>query len=85
MNVIDLAQKREERNAKKKIEELSKEIKTLKELEKCLKTAINNLTKFQKYSSVKRRISELYTEFKDVQQVIAKKEEILVTLNIRNS
>lgn len=76
-NVIDF-------EAKKTIRSIKASIKELEDLEKTLKIILNSLTKFQKYSNIKKRTEELFKEFKDVQRAISNKRNILKTLEIRD-
>lgn len=76
-NVIDF-------KAKKAIRATKASLAELQELEKALKIILNSLTKFQKYSNIKKRTEELFKEFKDVQRAIESKKDILKTLEIRD-
>lgn len=76
-DIIDLLSRKKIRSVKISLAELT-------ELEKTLKTVINSLTKYQKFSNIKKRTEELFNEYKDVQRAIESKKEILKTLIIRD-
>ena len=72
-NVIDLV-------ARRKISALSKHVKELDEISKILKTSINSLTKYDKYSTIKHRVGDLVELYRDIKQAKESKSEILQRL-----
>jgi hypothetical protein len=76
-NVIDI-------QSRKKIKSVKASLVELSELEKTLKSVINSLTKFNKYSNIKKITAELFVEYKDIQRAIESKKDSLKTLEIRD-
>lgn len=76
-NVVDI-------QSRKKIKSVKASLIELAELEKTLKSVINSLTKFNKYSNIKKITAELFVEYKDIQRAIESKKDSLKTLEIRD-
>lgn len=72
-NVIDLV-------ARRKIDALSKHVKELDEISKILRTTIKDLTKYDKYSTIKHRVGDLFELYQDIKQAKESKSEILQRL-----
>jgi hypothetical protein len=72
-NVIDLA-------VYKKIKHLNKNINELTEISSVLKRCIQDLTKFQDYSTIRRRLDDLFVLYQDIKTNKNKKLEVLQRL-----
>jgi hypothetical protein len=72
-NVVDLLTHR-------KIKSLNKNIKELTEISGILKKTIQELTKFEQYSSIRRSVGDLFTLYQDIKVHKNKKIEILERL-----
>jgi hypothetical protein len=72
-NVIDLSNY-------KKIKHLDKNIKELNQISIILKKSIQDLTKFDHYSSIKRRLDDLFVLYQDIKLHKNKKIEVLKRL-----
>jgi hypothetical protein len=74
-NVADLV-------AYRKIKALEKHIKELNEITPILKSAIKSLTTYEKYSSIKRRIEDLFVLYQDIKR--SKKSKIETLARLKN-
>ena len=72
-NVTDLS-------AYKKIKHLDKSIKELTQISILLKKTIQDLTKFEHYSSIRRRVDDLFVLYQDIKMHKNKKLEVLERL-----
>ena len=72
-NLVDLS-------SYKKIKHLNKNIKELTEICVVLKKSIQDLTKFQHYSTIRRRMDDLFVLYQDIKMNKTKKLEILERL-----
>jgi hypothetical protein len=72
-NVIDLSNY-------KKIKHLDKNIKELTQISTILKKSIQDLTKFDHYSSIRRRLDDLFVLYQDIKLHKNKKIEVLKRL-----
>lgn len=72
-NVVDLS-------VYKKIKHLDKSIKELNEISIVLKRLIQDLTKFEHYSSIRRRVDDLFVLYQDIKMHKNKKLEVLQRL-----
>ena len=61
----------------KKLRKLQENINELIELEKTLKESIISLTKFEKYSSIRRRIEDLFVLHQDIKRSISIRKQTL--------
>lgn len=67
-------------HARKKIAALTSNLKELDEVSNILKSTISSLTKYEKYSSVKRRIEDLFVLYQDIKRAKTAKLEMLERL-----
>jgi fibrillarin-like rRNA methylase len=74
-NVVDLV-------AYRKIKSLEKHIKELNEITPILKSAIKDLTTYEKYSSIRRRIEDLFVLYQDIKR--SKKSKIETLARLKN-
>lgn len=72
-NVVDLS-------VYKKIKHLDKNVKELTEISNVLKRCIQDLTKFKDYSSIRRRLDDLFVLYQDIKTHKNKKLEVLERL-----
>jgi ABC-type uncharacterized transport system fused permease/ATPase subunit len=64
----------------RKIKSLKQNIKELKQVSNILKNCINDLKKFDHYSSVRRRLEDMFVLYQDIERERFKKLEALERL-----
>lgn len=79
-NVIDLDEARQIKKRQKQLVKLEENITELKELEKTLHGIIISLTKFDKYSTVRRRIDDIFVVYQDIKRTAKSRAETLARL-----
>ena len=72
-NLVDL-------DIHRKIKYLEKNIKELDELLPVLKRSIKDLTKYDKYSSIRKRVEDLFVLYQDIKRSKTSKIETLARL-----
>lgn len=72
-NLVDL-------DTHRKVKYLEKNIKELDELLPVLKQSIKDLTKYDKYSSIRRRVEDLFILYQDIKRSKNSKIETLARL-----
>ena len=64
----------------KKMKALKSNVRELRDINKILSTSLISLTKYDKYSSVKKVLEDLFILHSDIKRAIHSKEEILTRL-----
>lgn len=72
-NVVDLT-------ARRKIIALTKHLKELDEICVILKTSMSSLTTYDKYSSIKRSVEDLFILYQDIKRAKQSKVDVLQRL-----
>ena len=80
-NLYDFKDIKRKKQNELKLEKLKENIAELKEMEKTLHSSIISLTKFEKYSSIRRRIDDLFVLYQDTKRTIATRNDMLKRLN----
>lgn len=65
---------------RRKIKYLDKNVKELNEVVAVLKKSIQDLTKYEKYSSIRRRVEDLFVLYQDIKRARDSKLEIITRL-----
>jgi hypothetical protein len=79
-NVIQIEDLKKRRDDRIKVVKLEKNITELREINHYVGDAILGLTNYDKYSSVKRVLEDLFTLHQDIKRSISNKEDILERL-----
>ena len=74
-NIVDL-------RSRKKIAALTQHLKELEEISSILKNTIESLTKYDKYSSIKRSVEDMFVLYQDTKR--AKKNKLEVLQRLKN-
>jgi hypothetical protein len=72
-NIVDL-------HSRKKIAALTKHLQELEEISSILKNTIESLTKYDKYSSIKRSVEDMFVLYQDTKRAKQTKLEVLQRL-----
>lgn len=80
-NVVELDEFRKRKKLQDKMKKLDENITELKDLESTIKHVIISLTKYEKYSMIRRRMDDLYYVYKDVQKMVLSREDVKQRLN----
>lgn len=79
-NLYQLEDARRKRTHLRKIAAVSENVKELREINHHVGDAIISLTKYDRYSSVKRILEDLFVLHQDIRRAIVNKEEVLERL-----
>lgn len=72
-NIVDL-------HSRKKVAALTQHVKELDEIANILKNTIESLTKYDKYSSIKRSVEDMFVLYQDTKRAKQNKLEVLQRL-----